>query len=209
MNVAGGATDLAADPFVVPGIHITESDGNALKAWVAQRSGHQATITPSGDSPVLDPAAADHLADFSSRGPYTDFDFIAPSISAPGVDVFAAGADLSIENPDASVAGAYGAISGTSMASPHATGSATLLKQVHPDWTPAEILSAMATTGKTSMVKEDGHAGGSLRLRRRAHPARAGGERRPPPRRARRELQCRQSRRRRRSSHAERALFRG
>jgi uncharacterized repeat protein (TIGR01451 family) len=156
MNVDGGASDLAADPFVVPGIHITAEDGAILKAWLNTGANHSATITPS-DDPTIDSSAADHLADFSSRGPYTGFDFLAPSIAAPGVDIFAAGAGLTtVVNPDASVAGDYGAIGGTSMAAPHATGSATLLKQVHPDWSPAEVLSALATTAKRTMKKEDG-----------------------------------------------------
>jgi uncharacterized repeat protein (TIGR01451 family) len=163
-NIDGGATDVVADPHVVPAIHIDNVQGNQLKAWVASGSDHQGTIDPTPD-PVINPDVADILASFSSRGPYTGLDFLVPSVSSPGVDVFAAGSNLQFHHPgfdtddpndDPSVAGDYGIIGGTSMASPHTAGSAALLRQLHPDWTLAEIQSALMTTGTTAMRKEDG-----------------------------------------------------
>src|SRR4029079_8539330 len=50
----------------------------------------------------------------------------------------------------------YQAIAGTSMSSPHAAGVSALVKSVHPDWTPAEIKSALMTSSVQSVVKEDG-----------------------------------------------------
>ena len=163
-NLDGGATDVVADPHVVPAIHLDNIQGNELKAWVATGSGHSGTIAPTPD-PIVNPDVADIMAGFSSRGPYTGLEFLIPSVSAPGVDVFASGANLQFHHPgfdtddpndDPSVAGDYGIIGGTSMASPHTAGSAALLHQLHSDWSLAEIQSALMTTGTTAMRKEDG-----------------------------------------------------
>lgn len=167
-NTDGGATTVNNDPHVIPSIHIAAAEATALRAWLASGSGHTGTITAVTEQ-ISDPAAGDNMAGFSSRGPYTGFEFLAPNIAAPGVEVFAAGAELTqaqvdlaaelyagtpSENP--SVPDEFGQIGGTSMASPHIAGTSLLIRQAHPDWTAAEILSAMMTTGTYVGVKEDG-----------------------------------------------------
>ena len=65
------------------------------------------------------------LASFSSQGPRSGDSFLKPNVTAPGVGIFSAamGQGTSALND-----------SGTSMAAPHVTGTAALVKQAHPDW---------------------------------------------------------------------------
>jgi hypothetical protein len=93
------------------------------------------------------------MAAFSSRGPVQGYGQVKPDVSAPGVNVLAA-------MPPASTLGAlaggnYGRISGTSMATPHTSGAAALVRQVHPAWTPAMVRTALINTA-TNMRYDSG-----------------------------------------------------
>jgi subtilisin family serine protease len=77
-------------------------------------------------------------ASFSSVGPTPISLELKPDVSAPGVDVLS------------SVPGGWATLQGTSMAAPHVAGAAALLAQRHPEWTVAEIKSALVQTGVDS-----------------------------------------------------------
>jgi hypothetical protein len=79
----------------------------------------------------------DGIAYFSSRGPSNNIYGIKPDILAPGVEI-----------NSTKMGGGYIAYSGTSMATPHVAGAAALILQLHPDWTPAMIKSALMETAK-------------------------------------------------------------
>ncbi|MEP2650365.1 MAG: S8 family serine peptidase [Paraglaciecola sp.] len=144
-NIDGGSDSVANDAHVIPAIHINAASGNALKDWLASGSEHMATITDGLLPFGTDPALGSIMADFSSRGPNTSQDYLPVMVGAPGVDIYAAYVS-GIE---------YSFLSGTSMSSPHVAGASTLVKQVRPDWTDAEVQSALATTAG-SAIKEDG-----------------------------------------------------
>jgi uncharacterized repeat protein (TIGR01451 family) len=92
----------------------------------------------------------DVIADFSSRGPNSEPNFLKPDITAPGVGI------MSAVSPATSPGGAqFGLYDGTSMAAPHVAGAAALMRQLHPDWTVAQIKTALTSTAVRSLVKED------------------------------------------------------
>ena len=146
------------DPYVIPGINIDAGSywGNydngyyGLNSWLAAGEGHTLTITASEVS--TKEGTADYVADFSSRGPNLEApDVMSPNLAAPGVNVYAAYAD---EMPFTTqgMPTDYAAISGTSMAAPHVAGAMALLTQAHPDWTPAQIQSALMSTASLEGV---------------------------------------------------------
>jgi hypothetical protein len=89
--------------------------------------------------------STDALADFSSRGPRVGDFGLKPDITAPGVGITAArGKDGVFGNPG----DLYVALDGTSMATPHVSGSVALLLQQHPSWTGAQLKAALMASAK-------------------------------------------------------------
>jgi subtilisin family serine protease len=85
----------------------------------------------------------DVIADFSSRGPSLDLG-IQPDLVAPGVNILSG-------NPG----GIYVSWGGTSMAAPHVAGAALLLLEMHPNWTPAQVKSALMSTATPTILNLD------------------------------------------------------
>jgi subtilisin family serine protease len=129
---------LNADFHSVPTVHLQNTDAAAVHAYAAT-AGATATINNS----YMDySAAAPFTASFSSRGPLqASGDLLKPDLIAPGQDILAAVA------PPGNGGLNFNLYSGTSMSSPHVAGLAALFKQLHPDWTPMMIKSALMTTG--------------------------------------------------------------
>ncbi len=139
-DVAGDL--LPMEPLPLPAVHLDAATGAQLLAWLAHGAGHRAALGPARR--VLD-GPADVVAWFSSRGPNrTVPGTLKPDLLAPGLNVLATTIG---SRPDAP---AYTLLSGTSMATPHVAGAAALLRQVHADWTPAEIRAALMTTATTA-----------------------------------------------------------
>jgi subtilisin family serine protease len=104
---------------------------------------------------------SDQLADFSSRGPRLGDGGVKPDLTAPGVDIVAARSQDASEGTP--VGSDYLRMSGTSMAAPHVAGAAAALKQQHPQWTPAQLKSALMGSAKLN-TGQDVYAQGAGRV---------------------------------------------
>ncbi|KAB1207776.1 Subtilisin-like protease [Morella rubra] len=98
----------------------------------------------------MDARPSPTVARYASRGPALAFSgILKPDVMAPGSDVLAAWIPtlpVTEEGSHVSLLSDYILVSGTSIACPHASGVALLLKSVHPEWSPSAIKSAIITT---------------------------------------------------------------
>jgi subtilisin family serine protease len=129
---------LNADIHFVPTVHVDDTHFTELHTYAAT-AGATAKIN---QSQTVFNAPAPQIAAFSSRGPQVAGagDLLKPDVMAPGVDVLAA------VSPAADHGRLFDLLSGTSMATPHVAGVAALLKQLHPDWSPVAVKSALMTS---------------------------------------------------------------
>ncbi|MEV6150067.1 S8 family serine peptidase [Nonomuraea sp. NPDC052129] len=130
---------LNADLHSLPTVHLAVKDRQAVKDYAAA-NGATATID---QAKINNNTPAPYVAEFSSRGPLyaAGGDLLKPDVIAPGQDILAAFA------PPGANGAEFNISSGTSMAAPHVAGLAALLKDLHPDWSPMAIKSALMTSG--------------------------------------------------------------
>jgi subtilisin family serine protease len=140
------------DSVGIPAVMIGQADGQLLLQELQDDNIVEVTLDKTLF--LTQPDDGDVMGGFSSRGPnLTAPDILKPDVTAPGVDILAG------QTPDVAngVRGEnFQYLSGTSMSVPHVAGVAALLREAHPDWTPAAIKSALMTTGRQSVVREAG-----------------------------------------------------
>ncbi len=147
------AQDLNTDTHWLPTVHINNTDGLAIKAYIA------ATVEPVAqiNGGVYTEIEAPWMASFSSRGPNpVAVDIIKPDVTAPGVNILAGASPF--PDPGFVPGELFQSIGGTSMSSPHVAGVFALVKQAHPRWSPAIAKSAIMTTAYQDVKAEDGVA---------------------------------------------------
>jgi subtilisin family serine protease len=144
--------NLASDSHWVPSVHIDQTPGLAIKAYIASASAPTAEII--GEQYSEWPYAPS-MTIFSSRGPNPVApDIIKPDITAPGTQILAGNSPTPYDAY--SLPGElFQAIQGTSMSSPIVAGVFALIDQAHPDWTPAMVRSAVMTTAYQDVVDND------------------------------------------------------
>lgn len=132
----------------IPSVFVARSAGLALRDFVAANPGAILTIEPFGTGS----ATADVLASFSSRGPST-INGLKPDVTAPG-EIIYSGAITTPNNLGVSDPSGFAAVSGTSQAAPHVTGAAALIRQLHPNFTVAQVKSALMNSALTDVFTD-------------------------------------------------------
>ncbi|CAN6275302.1 unnamed protein product [Urochloa humidicola] len=137
----GGAT-AGVGNITIAAARVSEADGLKIMAYINATANPTASLHFTGV--VLDPAYQPAVAEYSSRGPcnMSSLGVLKPDITGPGSSIIAAVPGGNAKAPSRT----FGMMSGTSMAAPHLSGIAAVLKRARPAWSPSAIKSAMMTT---------------------------------------------------------------
>ncbi|KAB1199443.1 Subtilisin-like protease [Morella rubra] len=129
-----------------PCMIISSRDALALLEYVESTNSPLARMTFHQTVEGIKPAPI--VSANALRGPSLLFPgILKPDVLAPGTLVLAAWpSKLKMEKGWRTFYSRYNILSGTSMACPHASGVAALLKGAHPEWSPSGIRSAIMTT---------------------------------------------------------------
>lgn len=139
--IAMGSDGTANQP-TIPAYMVSQLDAQALKLL------NGASTTIGAARAYFQTPNSDIMASFSSQGP-TDVDFrVKPDVVAPGVNVLS-----SIPHAYCATPPCFAFFQGTSMATPHLAGSAAVVRQQHPDWSAADIRSAVVNTAERGVLR--------------------------------------------------------
>lgn len=158
--IAAVVFNIAGDPIVmtgstglsdIPALMIGQADGNLL----LDELNNDVVVEVVLDKGLLlsETDEGNVMGSFSARGPGPVGDILKPDVTAPGINILAGASPDSITSaPDES----FAFLTGTSMAAPHVAGAAALLRQAHPEWSPAAVRSALMTTARQDIKEQDG-----------------------------------------------------
>jgi uncharacterized repeat protein (TIGR01451 family) len=143
-TVLSMGTDGTSPAITIASLFVTTETGQLLAAT----AGVNVTLEAAN--------SADTVASFSSRGPRGGATFpirLKPDVSAPGLAIPSTQSGMTCEkDSEGCIVPADGGIipggqvlvlSGTSMSTPHITGTMALLRQLHPDWSVEELKAAL------------------------------------------------------------------
>jgi len=152
-NIAGKPIVMTGTPgfSTIPALMIGQADGNLILTEID--ADQTVNLVLDKGFFLTEQETGNIMGAFSARGPAPVEDILKPDVTAPGINILAG------FTPDAanSVTGEnFGYITGTSMAAPHVAGVTALLRQAHPDWSPAAIKSALITTARQDVNQQDG-----------------------------------------------------
>lgn len=166
-----------SNDFLGPTVMVSNADGTALKQYIDSNPGQSVTIDISGAEQDLatfssvnsfsPPLATNQLASYSSVGPTPDGnikpDLVATGGSDPQNGAFG-GLYMPTQSFDPTLTIGYETIyssngfvgaDGTSYSTPITAGAAALIKQAHPNFTPAQIKSALVNSAAHDTTSDD------------------------------------------------------
>ncbi len=134
----------------IPSVFVGQTNGTRMVNWYTTYGA--ASKIKLDNTPFQAGNIPDRLANFTSRGSSIR-QTMGVDVVAPGVNILSSG-----YGQGGGIAGhmGFGQASGTSMAAPHVSGAAALLKQLHPDWTPGQIKSALMSTAELDLLDYNG-----------------------------------------------------
>ena len=148
--------NIAGDPVVmrgesglsdIPALMMGQADANLILAELD--AGNEVAAVLDKGFLLTSSDAGNRMGSFSARGPAPVRDVLKPDVTAPGINILAGfSPDSAYSTPGEN----FAYLSGTSMATPHVAGVAALLRQAHPDWSPAAIKSALMTTARQDVA---------------------------------------------------------
>ena len=157
--IAALVYNIAGDPIVmfgedglvdIPALMIGQADGNLILAELD--AGNEVDVVLEKSFLLTTPDNGNVMARFSARGPGPIADILKPDVTAPGVNIIAG---FTPTPGNATPGENFAYLSGTSMSTPHVAGVAALLRQAHPNWSPAAIRSALVTTARQDLQLPD------------------------------------------------------
>jgi minor extracellular serine protease Vpr len=129
--------------LTLPAGMISDLDGARLRTYLATTQG-QAPVTVGRLPNRIETGRSGVITSFSSAGLTAFRDDLKPDVTAPGGQI------LSSTLPEFTGGSPFAVFDGTSMATPHVSGAAALLIQLHPTWTAQQIKSALVSTTGTA-----------------------------------------------------------
>ncbi|CAA7398005.1 unnamed protein product [Spirodela intermedia] len=137
-----------AVPFTIPAATVGKRDGDQILSYINRTREPRSLIFPART--IIGSRPAPWVTAFSSKGPNSlTPEILKPDVAAPGLNILAAWSPAAQQM-------SFNILSGTSMACPHVTGIAALIKAVYPSWSPSAIKSAIMTTA--SVLDKSGGA---------------------------------------------------
>jgi minor extracellular serine protease Vpr len=135
-NRPGNANPLPIDVGIPAGM-IADLDGAQLRTAMGTAGRIRIRVGTAFEDISTDRSGI--VTAFSSRGPTSFGHLLKPDVSAPGSNILSSTLPEFAGSP-------FAVFDGTSMATPHVAGSAALLVQRHPSWTPQQVKSALVST---------------------------------------------------------------